>query len=195
MKLRRLVAVLAVSAFVLTGASCSNDDDKTNKANGDDNSEQTNGSAGSKGDSGDADDAGSPDTTVTDEEFDKQFKALSVNIEAAGNDVCKLMTAAQSSPPEPANKTQTEQFVAVWAQLLKAIGSSLGGDDEKILSKAADEFSKAAADNDYSPDILEDDELMDFLAAPELSDAMDRFGEKAMACITDGGVAGDDTEG
>lgn len=187
MKFRRLIAVVAVGAFVLTAAACSSDDDKDNKANGDTKSEQTDGSDNGSADANGNDEADeAPDTTVTDEEFAKQLNELSSNIDAAGKDVCKLMTAAQASPPEPANEAQTEQFVKVWSQLLKSIGSTLGGDDEKTLSNAADEFSKIVADKGYSPDVFNDEELSNFLSAPELSSAMDRFGEKAMECIADG---------
>lgn len=187
MKFRRLIAVVAVGAFVLTAAACSSDDDKDNKANGDTKSEQTDGSDNGSADANRNDEADeAPDTTVTDEEFAKQLNELSSNIDAAGKDICKLMTAAQASPPEPANEAQTEQFVKVWSQLLKSIGSTLGGDDEKTLSNAADEFSKIVADKGYSPDVFNDEELSNFLSAPELSSAMDRFGEKAMECIADG---------
>lgn len=193
MKLRRLVAVLAVGAFVMTGAACSSDSDNDKAGNGDLKSEQTkdNGSADGTDSTGGSDDSLDDITpnTVTDEEFSKQIGELSANIKAAGTDVCDLMEAAQANPPEPANEAQTKEFVQVWTQLLKSIGAALGGDDKKILEDAADGFAKMIADKGYSPEVFDDEEISNFLSTDELSDAMDRFGEKAMECI--GGI-GDD---
>lgn len=182
MKLRRLVAVLAVGAFLLTGAACSSDskDDKTDNG---DSSAQADGTD-SRGDSGDSLDDATP-VTVTDEEFSTQISALRAEIKAAGTDVCDLMEAAQANPPQPANESQTKEFVGVYTDLLRSIGAALGGDDQKVLDEAADGFEKLVAEKGYSPDVFDDEEISNFLSDEGLTDAMERFSEQAMACLGD----------
>lgn len=188
MKLRHLVAALIVGAFVMTSAACSSDDSKDN---GDKKSQESDKSDSGSDDSNDAEDA--TPTTVTDEEFTKQIGQLSSNIESAGKDVCKLVTAVQAEPPEPANPAQTKQFVDVWAQLLKAIGSTIGGDDEATLANIADKLVKVAADKGYPPNIFEDPDAAGVLSDEALRVPLDNFSNQAMACMggTDAGDAGD----
>lgn len=186
MKIRRLVAILAIGALVTTAAACSSDSDDDKSTNGDKSEQSTDGddSSNGAGDSADADDT--TQETVSDDEFASQMADLSANIKAAGTDVCKLMEALQVNPPQPANATQVKEFVGVWTQLLDSIGATLGGDDEKVVKKAAADFKAVLESKDYDPAIFDDDEaISSALDSAEMNAAMERFSEMSAKCFTD----------
>lgn len=193
MKTRRLIAMLAVGAFLVTGAACSNDS-KDVKAGGGDKTDQTDKT--DQSDSADLEngDAGDQTTnTVDDEEFTKQLGELSAQVEGAEGDMCQLMAVAQTSPPEPTNAAQTKEFVNVWQQLLTAMGDIVGGDNGQVMKDVAKQFSDAVAAKDYSPDVFQDEEIAAIMSTPQMTAAMDELSEKSASCFTDATGGADDT--
>lgn len=193
MKTRRLIAMLAVGAFLVTGAACSNDSndvkagggdktDKTDKTDQSDSADLENGDAGNQ-----------TPNTVDDAQFTKQLGELSTNITAAEGDVCQLMTVAQTSPPEPANAAQTKEFVDVWQQLLTAMADTVGGDNGQVMKDVAKQFSDAVAAKEYSPDVFEDEEIAAIMNSPEMQTAMTALTEKSASCFTGDSGGADDT--
>lgn len=175
MNLRRALSILAIAAIATSGAACSSKKDEAKKGGSTTTEVAKNGK----------DDSSIPSSTVDDGEFKTQMEKIRSGIESAGSDECKLLEAVSTNPPQPANPTQTKEFVQTYVALLNAIGDKLGADTDngKATKEAAQQFQKIAEDKKYDTGLLETEEISKLMTSEKVSAALLEFSSVSQKCM------------
>lgn len=186
MNIRRILAILAVASLAATGVACSSDSKSESKKKDGGSSEQVKGDD-NKGDTS------TPPSTITDSEYADQMSQVASEVNAAGDDECKLLEAVQVNPPQPANEAQTKEFATVYVKLLNSIAGILGTDSAngKAVAQAAKDFESAVSAKKYSPEFFSSEELAKLMSSDAMTKAMSEFSDLSSKCPAAGGASSD----
>jgi hypothetical protein len=154
MTLRRTLVLLG-AVLALTAAACGDDDgDATTTTEAETSTSVTT-------------------TTLSDADFESAMADAEAQLEAAGDDLCKI-AEAETTQAAPANPEQMERWIKVQTRALTVIADTLAEEDPtsaEALRTAADELLAEAEKADFDPEFLTGESPPAALTSPAYTEA------------------------